>query len=269
LYAEWIRKHLRAKREELAAFWEGSRPVKHFIVDDLLPESLALEIAREFPARESLKHLRSLRESKRVGTDMDAYHPSLSEITFAFQDRGVLAEVEQITGITELNADERLYSSGISSMGNGDFLQPHIDNSGNPFLKQYRRVNALYYVSPGWRPGLGGELELWDGKRANPLALEPRFNRVIFMNTNRTSFHSVRPLACGKDFARNCVSNYYFSPLSPEGYEYSHVTSFRGRPENPVADALLRLDGSIRNALRKLKPRKPEEIKHVYRKGEG
>jgi len=45
----------------------------------------------------------------------------------------------------------------------------------------------------------------------------PRFNRLVLMNTNRTSFHSVRPIrGCGP-LTRNCVSNYYFSPLSPEG----------------------------------------------------
>jgi hypothetical protein len=149
-------------------------------------------------------------------------------------------------------------------MGAGDFLNPHIDNSGNPLLNQYRRINTLYYVSPDWEPAWGGQLELWDARRANPVAIAPRFNRLVLMNTNRTSYHSVNPIHDCGDKTRNCVSNYYFSPQSPEAFDYFHVTSFRGRPEQPLRDAWLRLDAWARGVYRKVRPRKAGEIKHRY-----
>src|SRR5690606_18618228 len=122
-----------------------------------------------FPQRPAMGGYDSLKERKRVGVDMDAYDPILKDITFAFQDARVLRATEAITGIATLNADANLYSSGLSAMGDGDFLNPHIDNSGNPLLNQYRRINVLYYVTPGWNPAWGGLLELWDARRANPV----------------------------------------------------------------------------------------------------
>ena len=264
--AALIADRLEREKEDLAVAWKASGPVRHVVIDDLLPDDIARAIAAAFPRHDALGGYDSLKERKRIGVDMDRYDPILKEITFAFQDARVLRATEAITGITPLNADANLYSSGLSAMGEGDFLNPHIDNSGNPLLGQYRRINTLYYVSPEWNPAWGGVLELWDGNRANPKDVEPRFNRLVLMNTNRTSYHSVRPIkGCG-DRTRTCVSNYYFSPQSPEGYEYFHVTSFRGRPEQPLRDAWLRLDAWARGLYRKVRPRTAASVKHRYGK---
>ena len=250
----------------LAAAWKTSAPVRHLVLDDLLPLAWATQIAEAFPPQSRLRKYDSLKERKSIGVDMDAYASILKDVTFALQSPQVLRAVEKITGIRELNPDANLYSSGLSSMGEGDYLNPHIDNSGNPLLGQYRRINALYYVSPDWNAARGGNLELWDGQRQNPIRLEPRFNRLILMNTNRTSFHSVNPIHGVGQATRNCVSNYYFSPESPEGYDYFHVTSFRGRPEQPVRDAWLCFDAWARGIYRKFKPRRAKDVKHRYEK---
>jgi Rps23 Pro-64 3,4-dihydroxylase Tpa1-like proline 4-hydroxylase len=261
---EHIAARLLSDAERLRAEWDASSPVKHVVVDGLLPREWAEALAAAFPARGEMARYDSLKERKSVGTDMDAYDPWMKDATFALQAPEVLRVVEGITGIGTLNADPNLYSSGLSSMGEGDFLNPHIDNSGNPLLGQYRRINALYYVTPEWNPAWGGNLELWDARRANPVRIEPRFNRLVLMNTNRTSFHSVNPIRGAGDMARNCVSNYYFSSESPEGYDYFHVTRFRGRPEQPLRDLWVRLDARLREAYRFFRPRKPESVKHKY-----
>jgi Rps23 Pro-64 3,4-dihydroxylase Tpa1-like proline 4-hydroxylase len=260
--------HIAARLEReaslLSVAWKISGPVRHLVLDDLLPLDWARRIAVVFPEHARMRKYDSLKERKRIGVDMDAYNPILKDITFALQAPAVLRAVEKITGIATLNPDVNLYSSGLSSMGDGDYLNPHIDNSGNPLLGQYRRINALYYVSPDWDAARGGNLELWDGRRQNPLSLEPRFNRLILMNTNRTSFHSVNPIHGVGAKTRRCVSNYYFSPESPEGYDYFHVTSFRGRPEQPLRDAWLRFDAWSRGIYRMFRPRKASEVKHRY-----
>jgi Rps23 Pro-64 3,4-dihydroxylase Tpa1-like proline 4-hydroxylase len=262
--AALIAERLERDHDVLRSAWAVSGPVQHAIIDALLPDVIVAEIAAAFPRYEAMGGYNSLKERKHVGVDMDAYPAILKEITFAFQDARVLRATEAITGIATLNADGNLYSSGLSSMGKGDFLNPHIDNSGNPLLNQYRRINTLYYVTPGWNPAWGGQLELWNAHRAHPIAINPMFNRLVLMNTNRTSFHSVRPIVSANGITRNCVSNYYFSPQSPEGYEYFHVTSFRGRPEQPLRDLWLRFDAYARGVYRKIKPRRAQEIKHRY-----
>ena len=70
------------------------------------------------------------------------------------------------------------------------------------------------------------------------------FNRLIVMETNASSWHSVNPVTV--DAVRCCVSNYYFSKQSPSGEDYYHVTSFLGRPGQP----LRRIYGRVDNLLR-------------------
>ena len=64
------------------------------------------------------------------------------------------------------------------------------------------------------------------------------------METNKTSWHSVSKVSANRP--RCCISNYYFSEISPDGEEYFNVTSFLGRPEQPIR----RIAGVIDNALR-------------------
>ena len=72
------------------------------------------------------------------------------------------------------------------------------------------------------------------------------------MGTRRQSWHSVSRV--NADAERWCVSNYYFSDSSPEGVDYRHVTTFAGRPEEPVKKLLLRADGIALNALGRVLP---------------
>lgn len=259
-----ISRRLESGLDRFAAAWRSSGPVRHLVVDDFLPADWVRAMAEAFPRMAALRRYESWKEHKGIGIDFDRYPPILKAATFAFQEPPVLAATAAITGIGILNPDGNLYSGGLSAMGEGDFLNPHIDNSGNPILGQYRRINVLYYVSPGWNPAWGGNLELWDGKRANPATVEARCNRLVLMNTNRTSFHSVSPIRGAGGELRRCVSNYYFSPESPEGYDYFHVTSFRGRPEQPFRDIGLRLDAAARGLYRRFRPRRAEDIAHRY-----
>src|SRR5262245_31905355 len=70
------------------------------------------------------------------------------------------------------------------------------------------------------------------------------------MITNTMSWHSVNEVR--HNAVRCCVANYYFSKNSPEDTEYFHVSSFRGRPEEPVADFVLHADANLRMGIRKM-----------------
>jgi hypothetical protein len=70
--------------------------------------------------------------------------------------------------------------------------------------------------------------------------------------TNQTSWHSVSKVTANRN--RTCVSNYYFSKVSPGKEDYFHVTSFRGRPGEPVRDLMLRADAALRSFIRKVVP---------------
>jgi len=235
------------------------------VIDDLLPNNTAQEIYDAFPSPEEMTAYKSLRENKRIAAQMDLYKPLLEEAIFAFQDSRVLSLVESITGLKETIPDEHLYAGGISLMAQGNFLNPHLDNSHDNSKEHYRVLNLLYYVTPDWKESNGGNLELWDNGMDKPQrTIHAKFNRLVLMITNQTSIHSVSKVIV--DSKRCCVSNYYFSKRPAEHTEYFHVTSFYGRPEEPIKNIILRGDAWLRQTVRKILGKRIVKTKHIYKK---
>lgn len=227
--------------------------VRYVAIDDLLPTELAEQIAARFPAPAQMRLMDSFRERKHTSKDFESFDPLMKDITFAMQDERVLKVVERITGIAQQIPDPSLYAGGLSAMTAGHFLGPHIDNSHEGSRRYYRTLNLLYYVTPGWSLLDGGHLELWDTAVRRNVVVESRFNRLALMETTPTSWHSVCAVT-RPDGVRRCVSNYYFSPLSPTGRDYFNVTSFSARPEQPSRRLLAKADGLLRQGIRKLVP---------------
>ena len=248
--------------------FESGGHLRWFAVDGLLPEDIASAIHNAFPAPESMKRLSSLRERKKIAAQMDHFDPIGEEALFAFQDPRVVEIVRKITGFKLLNPDPLLYAGGLSVMVEGDFLNPHLDNSHNNDRSQYRVLNLLYYCSPKWDASMGGSLELWpEGTKAEQITLPSLFNRLVVMSTGHGSWHSVSKVT-GQS-ARCCVSNYYFSPEPIGGSDYFRVTTFRGRPEQPLRDTVLRVDAALRQGIRKIRPAGLLPTDHVYKRPKG
>ena len=262
--ATQIAARLNACRVELSQEFLAPDRIHSFVLDDLLPAEVTEQIGAAFPPLDRLVHHSTLREKKRIGVELGSYDPLCAEALYAFQDLRVVEAIAAITGIETLEPDPELYAGGLSSMGDGDFLNPHLDNSHDRSRNRYRALNLLYYVSPGWQMDYGGNFELWDqGTQGEPRVVVSAFNRLVVMITDRTSWHSVQPVK--HDGRRNCVSNYYFSAASVESGDYFHVTSFRGRPEQKIRDVVLRLDHIARNGLRKVFPHGVRKTTHVYK----
>lgn len=259
--ARIIAERLRSHRDSLRAQWLNSTPIRYFFQENLLPEDLVRSLAEAFPSPEKLTLRSSLREHKRVGVDIRRYDPSIGECLFAFQHPEVIQAISEITQLKGLEADPTLYASGISVMGKGDFLNPHLDNSHDGDGLRYRVLNLLFYVSPGWNLENGGTLELWNSSVTKAQVILSNFNRLIVMGTDNTNWHSVSKVLV--DQPRYCVSNYYFSKNSPLGEKhYTQVTTFTGRPEEPLNRFLLQADALLRNLAGRLLPNYRKKSKH-------
>lgn len=250
--AALIAERIHALLPALTHHYATSGHIAHFIVDDLLPASLASSIASVFPPASAMHFKSTLRERKYISSQMNQYHPLLEDTLFAFHDTKIVSLMEQITGHTPLHADPMLYAGGISSMEQGCFLNPHLDNSHNKDRTLWRSLNLLYYISPDWQENFGGHLELWPGGMQKPqTVVESRFNRLVVMQTHHHSLHSVSPVV--GNAARHCISNYYFSEHPMRADQPFHITAFRGRPEQPLRDLCLRADTALRMMLRRVK----------------
>lgn len=249
----------------ISEFQNSVSGIGYFFVDDLLPEDIALQIHDFFPKSEEMILKKSIREDKYIAAQMNLYHPLLEEIIYAFQDERIVKVIGEICGIDNPIPDEHLYAGGISMMGNKQFLNPHLDNSHDKDRNLWRVLNLLYYVTPDWKEEYGGNLELWPkGLKNKQVIIHSKFNRLAVMATHNNSLHSVSPVVF--EGYRRCVSNYYFSDSPLKDSDSFHVTSFRGRPENKLADLVLQLDTFLRMTLRKVFKKGIKENPHVYKK---
>lgn len=265
-----IATRLRADSEALRREFRAPGRIGSCVVDDLLPAAWADALFAAFPRPAAMMGKRSLREDKYVTAQMDRQAPCLAEVIFAFQEPDVVAALAEITGIPDLAPDPHLYAGGLSVMTEGQFLNPHLDNSHDKDRARYRVLNLLYYVTPDWPEAAGGNLELWDDGLDQPQrTIHSRHNRLVVMVTDQHSWHSVSPIGGAAGRHRCCVSNYYFAPAPAAGEGYFHVTSFRGRPEQPWRDLLLRADAALRMGIRRLFPKGIRPNPHVYRPATG
>jgi len=265
ILADLILDKLIINKENLRQEFSKHDQINSCFLDDLLPLEIAKSIYKAFPSADEMAIHRSLRENKRIAAQMDLYDPILEEIVYAFQDRRIVDIVEDITGLKEMVPDDKLYAGGISLMATGNFLNPHLDNSHDNDRENYRVLNLLYYVTPDWNEENGGNLELWDkGVKKKQRIIFSKFNRLVLMITNKTSYHSVSKVV--SEGKRCCVSNYYFSSKPAEANEYFHVTSFYGRPEEPFRDLILRADAKLRSFIRNLTKKRIIATKHIYKK---
>lgn len=247
--ARHIVDRLARDRKELAARWQNPEGThtRHLWVDDLLPDDVAHEIRAAFPAHaEGFFNRDTFREKKRTLTDFSGLPAILSAVTYALQAPEVIEAFAMVADLRDLVPDPSLYAAGLSMMFRGDFLNPHIDNSHDAARRLYRRLNFLYYVSPDWTLESGGNFELWDTNVTRQKTVVSAFNRLLVMETNKRSWHSVSPVTA--DRARCCVSTYVFSPESQDGTGYFHVTSFVGRPEEKMRRMLGRVDNGLRQS---------------------
>lgn len=248
--ADLMVEKINGEKDRCKSEFQTSGRIQSFIVDNLLPDDLAKNIAQKFPASEDMTLRNNFRERKYVSSQMNHYDPLLEETVFAFQQPQLIKAISDVTGFHDLYPDEILYAAGISGMTKGCYLKPHLDNSHDLSGKKYRVLNLLYYISPDWKEEYGGNLELWDqGVREKPRTIVSRFNRLAVMTTLRSSWHSVSEVK--QDDTRRCISSYYFSPSSLERGKYYHVTSFRGRPEDGIKKIIFETDGFIRNVIGK------------------
>jgi Rps23 Pro-64 3,4-dihydroxylase Tpa1-like proline 4-hydroxylase len=263
--ADLILEKLSSGKAGYKSQFEEPNRINSCIIENLLPENIALDIYKAFPSPEEMAQHKSMRENKKIAAQMNLYNPLLEEIVYAVQDPRIVSIVEEITGIRDMIPDEHLYAGGISLMSKGNFLNPHLDNSHDHDRENYRVLNLLYYVTPEWNLENGGNLELWDkGMKNTQRTILSKFNRLVLMITNKSSIHSVSKVVA--DGKRCCISNYYFSPVPAEKEAYFHPTSFYGRPEEPIKKVLLKADAMLRQGIRKILRSGIGKTKHIYKK---
>jgi Rps23 Pro-64 3,4-dihydroxylase Tpa1-like proline 4-hydroxylase len=234
-----------------------AQPQKHLVIDNFLePENAALAY-KYFPKMEEMDVLKDFRQNKAQDPDISKFHPVFSQIIFEqLHSQRFLKIISEITGISHLHADQKLYASGLAQGANGSYLNIHLDNSSHPVQPWYRRLNLLIYLNPNWTEDKGGQLELWSDDMSESVAILPIFNRMLIFATDKHSWHGHRYVNTPDGDSRKSINIYYFTEESPDGSDYHHVTSFRARKNEKLNKLLYPVDNLVRTMARQLRPNK-------------
>jgi Rps23 Pro-64 3,4-dihydroxylase Tpa1-like proline 4-hydroxylase len=218
----------------LAEDYANAHPYQHVVIDDFLPNEVAIELAKNFP-RVGIDNLDAWKSHDNENVirwlmeDSSHLPMSLREFAAATSGRTFLQFLATLTGMKHLIADPYLMGGGAMMTARGGFLDVHADFNWHAPIQAWRRVNALFYLTPDWERGWGGNLELWSLDGCEKIkSVEPRFNRVVIFSTRSDTFHGQpTPLTCPSEVSRNIFSAFYYTTESVAGIESDpHFTKY-------------------------------------------
>lgn len=220
-----------------AESFQTARPFPHVVIDDFL--DYPNEIASHWPQQDAnwTRH-----KHKNVGRqflgDETKYSPLFRAFAQSVNSRRFLLFLEALSGITGLLPDPYFVGGGAMSAGRGDHLAMHCDFNWHYKLHAHRRLNALFYLTPGWDYKWGGGLLLTNDARTYETSIVPRFNRLVVFKVTDQSWHGQpAPLECPEGVRRNVFSAFYYTAATDEQINDPHLTKYRD--ETPYTSAPL------------------------------
>jgi len=236
------------------------------VIDNFLEPGLAEEIGRSYPTFEQASRegfvFNFVNEQRKIQiTDSKKFPQAVRQLNDAISAPGFLADLEYITGIPRILADEQLIGGGMHLTGSGGRLDVHVDFNLIEDRKLFRRLNILLYLNPIWNESWGGHIELWDRTvRHCAYRCVPALNRCLIFETSDISYHGVARVTAPEGVVRQSFAAYYYTREAPPRWTgTSHSTIFRARP-----DELLR--GLVQMPVEKLRRQLAEKVKQSKRR---
>lgn len=228
-------------REALRNRFRNARPYPHMVIENFLAPEAAQEIARSYPTFEQAKEqgftFNFVNEQKKVQiTDSTKFPDPVRRLNEAISSPQFLSDLEYITGIPRILADEQLSGGGMHLTGAGGRLDVHVDFNVLEERKLFRRLNILLYLNPTWNEAWGGHIELWDKAVKNcEYRCVPALNRCLIFETSDSSYHGVARVTAPPEMTRQSFAAYYYTKEPPPQWTgVSHSTIFRARPDEKI-----------------------------------
>jgi len=225
-------------RDALKHEFNTAEPFRHIVIDPLIDDDFAREVASGFPSFEEAAKagfaFDFVNERKKVQiSDSSKFPEPVTRLHQALSSPEFLSDLEYITDIPNLLADASLAGGGMHVTGAHGRLDVHVDFNYSPDQQVHRRLNVLVYLNPEWDDAWGGAVELWDRnvKRCYRTVM-PQLGRCVLFETSAISFHGVQPLTCPENMTRKSFAAYYYTKEPPPGWDgTSHSTIFKARPD--------------------------------------
>ena len=224
--------------QTLAVRFRTAEPFPHLVIDDFLAPEAAREAAAAYPTFEQARAqgmmFNFVNEQRKIQiTDAAKFPEPIRRLNQAISSPQFLADLEAITGIPRLLADEQLSGGGMHLTGPGGRLDVHVDFNLIEDRRLFRRLNILLYLNPVWQEEWGGQIELWDKEvRTCRRRCVPALNRCLIFETSDVSYHGVARVSAPPEMVRQSFAAYYYTREAPPTWNgTSHSTVFRARPD--------------------------------------
>ena len=228
-------------KEKLRTEFQTAQPFPFVCIDNFLTPEFVAEVATSYPSFGSAKgqgHLfDAVNEKNKIQiTDHAKFLDPVKKLNELISSEQFLKDLEYITGIDSLLADEALRGGGMHLTGARGRLDVHVDFNFEENQKIYRRLNILIYLNEGWLDEWGGAVELWDQNvKTRHHAFKPILNRCVIFETSNISYHGVEQVTCPPDVVRRSFAAYYYTKEPPAEFAGEHhSTIFKARPDEKL-----------------------------------
>lgn len=124
-----------------------------------------------------------------------------------------LQAMSSILGIKKIIPDPYFTGGGLNVTKRGGLLDVHVDGNYHDATGLNRRLNALYYINPGWQEDWGGEFGIYDSTGNICLKkVAPLYNRLVIFDSHDKSFHGLPdPVNFPENQPRRSILLYYYT----------------------------------------------------------
>lgn len=222
---------------------EGSfyeEPFKHIVIDNFLPEEIAISLLEAFPNAKDECWERTndngieIKSRTCWASEFDI-PDGLVNIVRVFNSAEILRAMSHALEIPKLISDPYYSGGGLNLSEKNGLLDVHVDGNYHDATGLNRRVNLLYYLNPNWEPEWGGEFGIYDNNGEKLLkAVSPIMNRCVIFDTHDKSFHGLpNPINFPENDPRRSILLYYYTvskrPSSQVDVEDPHSALWRSK----------------------------------------
>ncbi len=213
-------------------------PFKYIVVDNFLPQNVAVEALTRFPSDNSSiwEHVSDDVEIKSRSTfDSEYDFPGGSSLIVKMLNSSpILKAVSKALDIPKLIPDPYFTGGGLNMQTRGGRLDVHVDGNYHDATGLHRRVNAIFFLNPSWQDDWGGEFGVYDTELNLVDKVMPIMNRLVVFDTHDKSFHGTpNPIKCPVGVTRKSIILYYYTkdprPDSTVVFEKPHSALWKDR----------------------------------------
>ncbi|MEL7084480.1 MAG: 2OG-Fe(II) oxygenase [Cyanobacteria bacterium J06597_1] len=205
--------------------FDVAKPFRHLCIDNFFEPMSAEQALKDFPTFNNQKAINEFGKvgKKAVNTNISSISDFYSALDRYLKSQEFLSTISELTGISDLQPDPKMYGGGTHENLHGQGLDAHVDFNYDPETGYHRRLNLLLYLNKEWMEEWGGSIELHSNPRKpesnSILQFLPLFNRAVLFETNEYSWHGFPRINLPNDkrhLSRKCLSIYLYTKDRPE-----------------------------------------------------